>query len=123
MAYEISANANRRQTTSNVTEHPQVCAGSTLKMPYRDGTTHVMFELLDLLAGLAALVPSPGVNLTRYHGVFAPNHRLRALIVPSRRGRGGPGTAGQGQFEPQARLDELSKAPETGVRHRESTLR
>jgi hypothetical protein len=38
---------------------------------------------------LAALVPSPGVNLTRYHGVFAPNHRLRAQIVPSGRGRGG----------------------------------
>jgi hypothetical protein len=44
----------------------------TLKTPYRDGTTHVMFEPLDLLARLAALVPSPGVNLTRYHGVFAP---------------------------------------------------
>jgi hypothetical protein len=55
-----------------------------------------MFEPLDLLARLAALVPSPGVNLTRYHGVFAPNHRLRALIVPSRRGRGGPDAAGQG---------------------------
>ena len=55
-----------------------------------------MFEPLDLLARLAALVPSPGVNLTRYHGVFAPNHRFRALIVPSGRGRGGPGTAGQG---------------------------
>ncbi len=46
-----------------------------------------MFEPLDFLARLAALVPSPGVNLTRYHGVFAPNHRMRAQIVPSRRGR------------------------------------
>lgn len=53
-----------------------------LKTPYRDGTTHVLFEPLDFLARLAALVPSPGVNLTRYHGVFAPNHRLRARIVP-----------------------------------------
>jgi Choline sulfatase enzyme C terminal len=26
---------------------------------------------------------TPGVNLTRYHGPFAPNHRLRALIVSS----------------------------------------
>ena len=24
---------------------------------------------------LAALVPTPRVNLPRYHGVFAPNHR------------------------------------------------
>ena len=38
-----------------------------LKTPYRDGTTHVIFEPLDFLARLAALVPSPGVNLTRYH--------------------------------------------------------
>jgi hypothetical protein len=45
----------------------------TLKTPYRDGTTHVLFEPLDFLARLPALVPSPGVNLTRYHGVFAPN--------------------------------------------------
>jgi hypothetical protein len=66
-----------------------------LKTPYRDGTSHVIFEPLDLLARLAALVPTPGVNLTRYHGVFAPNHRSRALIVPSRRGRGGS-AAGQG---------------------------
>ena len=63
-----------------------------LKTPYRDGTTHVIFEPLDLLARLAALVPTPGVNLTRYHGVFAPNHRSRALIVPSRHGRGGIGS-------------------------------
>jgi hypothetical protein len=71
-----------------------------LKTPYRDGTTHVIFEPLDFLARLAALVPSPGVNLTRYHGVFAPNHRSRALIVPARRGRGGSARAGQGSGAP-----------------------
>ena len=37
----------------------------------RDGTTHVIFELLDFIAQLAALVPKPRVNLTRFHGVFA----------------------------------------------------
>jgi Putative transposase len=57
-----------------------------LKTPYRDGTTHVMFEPLDFLARLAALVPSPRTNLTRFHGVFAPHHRLRARIVPAARG-------------------------------------
>jgi len=36
-------------------------------------STYVMFEALGFLASLAALVPGPGVNLTRYHGVFAPN--------------------------------------------------
>ena len=41
-----------------------------LKTLYRDGTTHVVLEPLDFIARLAALVPRPRVNLTRYHGVF-----------------------------------------------------
>ena len=32
----------------------------------------LFFEPLDFLARLAALVPKPRVNLTRFHGVFAP---------------------------------------------------
>ena len=36
----------------------------------------------------AALVPKPKVNLTRFHGVFAPNSQRRALVTPARRGRG-----------------------------------
>jgi hypothetical protein len=59
----------------------------TLKTPYRDGTTHVMFEPLDFLARLAALVPKPRVHLTRYHGVLAPHSALRAEITPAGRGR------------------------------------
>ncbi len=59
-----------------------------LKTPYRDGTPHVIFEPLDFIAKLAALIPKPTtarmqeveqcmeqlprVNLTRFHGVFAP---------------------------------------------------
>ena len=60
-----------------------------LKTPYRDGTTHVIFEPVDFIAKLAALVPRPRVNLTRYHGVFAPNSKHRALVTPARRGKGG----------------------------------
>jgi hypothetical protein len=46
-----------------------------LKIPYRDGTTsdrnrHAIFDPLDFIARLAALVPKPRVNLTRFHGVF-----------------------------------------------------
>ena len=59
-----------------------------LKTPYRDGTTHVIFEPLDFIARLAALVPKPRVNLTRFHGVFAPNSKHRALVTPAKRGRG-----------------------------------
>ena len=59
-----------------------------LKTPYRDGTTHVIFEPLDFIARLAALVPRPRVNLTRFHGVFAPNSKHRGLVTPARRGKG-----------------------------------
>ena len=31
----------------------------TLKTPYRDGTTHIVLEPLELMARLAALVPPP----------------------------------------------------------------
>jgi hypothetical protein len=59
-----------------------------LKIPYRDGSTHVIFEPLDFIARLAALVPKPRVNLTRFHGVFAPNSKHRASVTPAKRGKG-----------------------------------
>ena len=64
-----------------------------LKTPYRDGTTHVIFEPLDFIAKLAALVPKPRANLTRFHGVFArgglpPNSKFRVRVTPAKRGRG-----------------------------------
>lgn len=59
-----------------------------LKTPFRNGTTHVIFEPLDFMARLAALVSKPRVNLTRFHGVFAPNSKYRALITPAGRGKG-----------------------------------
>ena len=32
-------------------------------------------------------MPKPRVNLTRFHGVFAPNSKYRALVTPARRGK------------------------------------
>jgi len=58
-----------------------------LKTPYNDGTTHVLFEPLDFISRLAALVPKPRVNLTRFHGIFAPNSKYRAWVTPARRGK------------------------------------
>ena len=43
--------------------------------------------LADFIARLAALVPRPRVNLTRFHGIFAPNSRWRAQVTPARRGK------------------------------------
>jgi hypothetical protein len=39
---------------------------------------------MDFIARLAALVPRPRLNLTRFHGVFAPNFKHRKRIVPHR---------------------------------------
>jgi hypothetical protein len=53
-----------------------------LKHRWRDGTTHVLFEPLEFVEKLAALVPPPRFNLVRYSGVLAPAARLRARVVP-----------------------------------------
>jgi hypothetical protein len=66
---------------------PQGRVRYTLKTPYRDGTTHVVFEPLDFIARLAALKPTPRVHLTRYHGVFAPHSAWRSTITPAERHR------------------------------------
>ena len=54
-----------------------------LKHPFKNGTTHFVFEPMEFLAKLAALIPRPRANLTRYHGVLAPNAKFRSLIVPT----------------------------------------
>ena len=58
-----------------------------LKTPWRNGTTHVIFEPMDFISRLVSLVPKPRVNLTRFHGVFAPNSKYRARVTPARRGK------------------------------------
>jgi hypothetical protein len=52
-----------------------------LKTPYRDGTTHIIMSPLEFMQRLAALVPRPRLNLIRFHGVLAPNTKLRAEII------------------------------------------
>ena len=59
--------ANERLSTN---EHGQVLY--KFKQPFRDGATHVLLDPLDFIVRLAALVPRPRFNLTRFHGVFAP---------------------------------------------------
>src|SRR5262249_53902571 len=53
------------------------------KRPWRDGTTHIVMEPLELLEKLSALIPVPRAHLTRYAGVLAPAAKWRPLIVPS----------------------------------------
>jgi hypothetical protein len=53
-----------------------------LRRRWRDGTTHVIFEPLELVEKLAALVPAPRFNLIRYHGILAPSAAWRPLVIP-----------------------------------------
>jgi hypothetical protein len=57
----------------------------TLKQPWRDGTTAVVFEPVTFLARVAVLVPRPRVNLLLYYGVLGARSSWRAAVV----GRGG----------------------------------
>jgi hypothetical protein len=52
------------------------------KRPWRDGTTHIVMEPMELLEKLSALVPAPGSHLVRYSGVLAPASKWRPRIVP-----------------------------------------
>ncbi|MGB5350813.1 MAG: transposase [Polyangiales bacterium] len=52
-----------------------------LKTPWRDGTSHIALQPLELLEKLAALIPRPYVNLIVYHGVLAPNAKWRGEVV------------------------------------------
>ena len=55
-----------------------------LKTPYRDGTTHFIFEPLDFFARLAASVPEWRGNRTRFQSAIAPNSRFRARATPAK---------------------------------------
>jgi hypothetical protein len=52
-----------------------------LKAEWSDGTTHLLFEPIELLERLAALTPRPRINLVLHQGVLAPQSRWRARAV------------------------------------------
>jgi hypothetical protein len=74
-----------------------------VKTPWRDGTTHLVMSPLEFMQLLAALVPRPRLHLTRYHGVLAPNVKLRVRVVPQ--GPPAPGHAAT-EFEARAECEE-----------------
>lgn len=69
--------------TERLTQRPDGRLSYRLKTPWRNGTTHVMFEPQELMEKLAVLVPAPRLNLTRLHGVLGPAAKWRASIVPA----------------------------------------
>ena len=54
-----------------------------LKTAWRNGATHIVLTPMEFMQRLAALVPRPRLHLIRFHGVLAPNAKLRSKIVPT----------------------------------------
>jgi hypothetical protein len=69
--------------SSRLSRDPAGRVVMTLKRPLRDGRTELAFTPVEFLRRLATLIPPPRSHLTRYHGVFAPHHALRAAVVPA----------------------------------------
>jgi hypothetical protein len=54
-----------------------------LRHRWRDGTTHLLLDPLELMERLAVLVPPPRFHLVRYHGILAPRAAWRDRVVPA----------------------------------------
>lgn len=83
-ALVVEREVARHYAPCDLGETPLAHVARTDPLPaqnYRDGTTYVLFEPLDFISRLASLVPHPRIHLTRFHGVFAPNHRSRAHLT------------------------------------------
>jgi hypothetical protein len=65
-----------------------------LKRRWKDGTKAVIYEPMELMERLAALVPPPRFNTVRYYGVLAPASSLRRYIVPQDKSEIGPAHPG-----------------------------
>lgn len=52
------------------------------KKPWSDGTSAIILTPTEFLERLTSLIPPPRKNQIRYHGVFAPNSKWRAQIIP-----------------------------------------
>ena len=80
--YDKAGVVLRVETVINSPEEYDGRLAYRLKRPAPDGSTHLVLTPLDLLRLLAALVPPPRANLVHFHGLLAPNARLRPRVVP-----------------------------------------
>lgn len=62
---------------------PDGTAVLELRRRWTDGTTHLVFDPVELLERLAALTPRPRINLILCHGVLAPRAAWRRAVVPA----------------------------------------
>ena len=78
-----------------------------LKRRWRDGTTHVVFEAMELVERLATLVPPPRAHQARYHGILGPCASQRPRVVPVAPEQPSP--------VPDARNDTTDETPLAGT--------
>ncbi|MDH5640369.1 MAG: transposase [Nitrospira sp.] len=89
------------------------------KRPAPSGATRMICAPVDFLAKLATLIPPPRKHLTRYHGVFAPNHPWRPDIVPGAPpDSGAPGKGSQDSSPPVEPTQQHERVPATVLARR-----
>jgi hypothetical protein len=72
----------QRVVTRHLLGQAGLKADDKLKTPWRDSSTHLVMSPLEFMQRLAARLPRPRLHLIRFHGVLAPNAKLRPLVVP-----------------------------------------
>ena len=92
-----------------------------LKTPWKDGATHLIMAPLEFMQRLAALVPRPRLHLTRFHGVLAPNAKLRSQIV--RKVEQAVAHPCEHEAAQRTGAHELGAHAQARVRHRHRALR
>jgi len=76
--------------------------------PNASGVRILVLEPAEFLRRLAALIPAPGLPLTRYHGAFANRSKLRSRLPappprPQPEDPAGPGAGAKGAAEAESR--------------------
>ncbi len=94
-----------------------------LKTPYRDGTTHVVFEPLDFSGAARRAGAKPRGEPDALPRRICAESSAPCADRPEPARPGWGGSSRLGGTDPEARGDALGAAPETGVRHRDRTMR
>ena len=70
----------------------------------------MIFEPLDFMARLAALVPKPRFYLTGFHGVFAPNSKHHAMVTGEAKRKQPSSTSTRSSLDCEERCCKMSWA-------------
>ena len=73
-----------------------------LRHRWSDGTTHLLFDPIELLERLAALTPRPRINLVLYYGVLGAHAAWRARLIGREASEPSPDLAVEPDTRPEA---------------------